>query len=170
MQTKPKANSVITHTLVGNVITFNVKDAGAITLDMNRLDAAIINRATVHGLIQRISDQAALSRDIETGKPASPVDKLNAMTELVDYYHSGTNEWRMVGTLGGSRAGSLLLDALCEAYSAKTRDELRAWLKKQSVASRTALSLEPRIKLIIDRMTAELTEGVDTESLLSELE
>lgn len=171
MQPKAKSNSVITHKQGANgEIIFTVLNAGDITLDVAATHQTIREQAMYHGFVQRISDQAAMSRDTETGLPATALDKFQAMQKLVEHYMTGTAEWRMTGGGGGSRAGSMLIEALCEAYPKKTREELRAWLKKQSAASRAALAVEPRLKAIIDRMTAELAESVDTDGLLSELE
>jgi hypothetical protein len=113
MQTKAKANSVITHAMEGDVITFKVKDAGEVGLDLTKLHEAIVKRAAVHGMIQRISDAAAISRDAETGQSATPKEKLAAMSALIDHYHSGTEEWRRTGT-GEGGGKSLTIEAIAE--------------------------------------------------------
>ena len=93
MITKAKSNSVITHKLENNVITFTVRDAGEFTLDMGKLSTAVRDRAAVHGMIQRISDRAAISRDEKTGLSATPESKLAAMQNLADFYMTGTEDW-----------------------------------------------------------------------------
>ena len=116
MQSKPKSNSVITHLVTelddGNMtITFNVRDAGEVVLNTSRLHDDIMQRAAVHGLIQRISDAAALSRDADTGKSASPADKLAAMQALVSHYETGTSEWKRAGT-GEGGGKSITVEAI----------------------------------------------------------
>lgn len=93
MQTKAKTNSVVTHAVEGRVITFNVKDAGSFTLDLDACSQAVRDRAMLHGMIQRISDRAAISRDSETGRAATPQEKLDAMKGLADFYATGTEDW-----------------------------------------------------------------------------
>lgn len=169
MQTKAKSNSVITHAVEGEVIVFRVKDAGEVMLDRTKLNAAIIERAAIHGLIQRVSDAAAISRNPETGLPAQPADKLAAMRALVEFYESGTGEWKRAGSGAGAVRG-LLLEALVQAYPEKDREKLGGWLKKRSAQERAALAVEPRIKLILDELRQRGTEAVDTEALLGELD
>lgn len=107
MQTKPKANSVITHQLLETgILRFNVLGAGFVDFDRTKVHAANLERAALHGFIQRISDAAALSRNTTTGAPASPADKLAAMEELVEHYHSGAAEWKRTGT--GTQGGLIV--------------------------------------------------------------
>ena len=116
MQTKAKGNSVITHALDGDKITFTVLGAGAVVMDTTKLADAIMQRAAIHGLIQRISDAAALGRDPDTGRSASPMDKLSAMTELVAYYETGTEEWKRTGT-GEGGGKSITIEAIAKVKS-----------------------------------------------------
>lgn len=177
MQLKPKSNSVITHAIAGNVITFTVKDAGEVKLDLGKMHTDLVGvwdgqsppRATVHGMVQRIADAAAISRNVETGLPATPMDKLNAMRGLVDHYNSGSAEWRIAG-VRAAPAGGFLLSALCEVYANKTREQLAAWLKKQSAASRAALSASPRFAEIITRLQQAAAADIDVDDLTSELD
>jgi hypothetical protein len=121
MQTKPKSNSIITHTVRelddGNIeITFHVKDAGDVVLNTKHLHDDIMQRAAVHGLIQRISDAAAKSRDEVTGKPASTQEKRDSMADLVAYYHTGTKEWKRAGT-GEGGGKSITIEAIARIKS-----------------------------------------------------
>ncbi len=116
MQTKAKGNSVITHALEGDKITFTVLGAGAVTMDTEKLHDDIMQRAAIHGLIQRISDAAAIGRDPETGRSASPAEKLAAMTELVAYYETGTADWKRTGTGEGS-GKSITIEAIARVKS-----------------------------------------------------
>jgi hypothetical protein len=115
MQTKAKANSVITHRVSedGKVITFVVLGAGEVNLDTTKLHDAIKERAAVHGLIQRGSDRAAIGRDSETGASATPEEKRASIQAWVDHVESGTAEWRMTGT-GEGGGKSLTIEAIAQ--------------------------------------------------------
>lgn len=107
MNAKTKSNSVVTHTLAESILTFSVREAGTFTINMKALHPDILARAAIHGLIQRISDKAAMERNPETGQPASPADKMARMKALADHYASGSAEWSM-RTGDGSGAGAAL--------------------------------------------------------------
>jgi len=113
----------------------------------------------VHGLVQRIQDRAAISRDPKTGKAAPPAEKLAAMKELVDYYNSGATEWNSPRSESAAR-GSYLLNALCEMFAGEqTREELSNWLKERSAEERAALELEPQVAQLIDKQRREKLGG-----------
>jgi len=172
MQSKPKSNSVITHVInaSGNLLAFRVMGAGEVALDMLKLNEAIITRAAIHGMIQRISDAAAISRDPETGKPATPAEKLAAMSALVEHYHSGASEWSRVG-VGGGPKGGFLFEALVRMYPAKTAEDIRTWLDGQSKSAQAALRANPKVAGVISTIRDERLVGtdVDTEALLAEI-
>ncbi len=110
MNTKRKSNSVITVAVVDGKLLFDVLGAGQVTFDPAKASAACKAHAELHGWKQRLSDAAALSRDDETGKPASPADKLAAVKELAEYYESGAEEWSRVGAGGGGK--SITIEAI----------------------------------------------------------
>lgn len=171
MQSKRKSNSVVTHDVAqadaGNVeITFRVLGAGAVTLQMVRMSEVNVNRAAVHGMIQRISDRAAIGRDPETGASATPQEKLAAMQALVDHYHTGTSEWSMVAKGEGAQRG-LLFQALCIAYPNRKPEEIREWLGKRSKAEQAKLRQSEKIAVIIAELQPDTGEA---DEMLSELE
>lgn len=167
MQTKPKSNSIITHSLVDNVITFKVQDAGAVELDMAEISTAVINHAAVHGMIQRVSDGAAKSRDAITGKPASPGEKLAAMIRIVDHYMTGTTDWNL--TREGGSEGGLLFRALCAARSKTDPEKIREFIDELKGSEKTALLNSPTVKPHADEIRAASTKGIDTDKLLKGL-
>jgi hypothetical protein len=111
MQTKPKANSVVTHAIVDGKIVFTVKDAGTFTFDPNKASATNRARAIVHGFIQRIADGAAISRNPDNGQPATAADKMARMQRIADHYESGAEEWAMRAATGPRKpdAGLIVL-------------------------------------------------------------
>lgn len=171
MTTKPKSNSVITTKVEGGVITFQVKDAGELLLDTSRVSESNRSRAMLHGFVQRVSDRAAISRNTETGLPATPSEKLAAMKELVEFYETGTEQWAMTRSGGGGVQldTQLLVKALGEIYPERTEEQLSAWVRKRSSAERVALLMSEKVKPIVERLREGLGKGVDSEGLLAEL-
>ena len=113
---KPKSNSVVTveQTDDGKLL-FNVLGAGVLTFDPAKCDASMNAHAALHGWKQRISDAAAMDRDPETGRPASPADKLTAMQDLAEYYMGGATDWRRVGKGGAGK--SITIEAIARVKS-----------------------------------------------------
>lgn len=169
MQNKGKTNSVVTHALVaGGVIEFTVKGAGSFRLDPNALSQAVRDRAMLHGLIQRVSDKAALGRDPVTGLPASPQDKLDRMRALAEFYMEGGDAWspdREASGEGGGKA-SLTMQGIAAYFKTSVADAERRVLglaerkgvdRKVMVA---ALAKEPAIiQAIADIKAARAPAG-----------
>lgn len=164
MVTKPKSNSVLTHEVNDNAVTFNVLEVGTLRLDFSKLNSAIIQRAAMHGMIQRISDAAAISRDPTTGQSATPEAKYTAMKALVDHYESGTSEWR-TAKVGGAGRVSNLLPALVKLYPNRSMVELAEWLASKSKEEKSALRNSPKIAQILAEMA-----GGNGDEILGELE
>lgn len=174
MQTKAKSNSIITHSVdeAGNV-TFHVKGAGDIILRVAGISDANRVRAMRHGLIQRVSDAAALSRNTANGQPATPEAKLAAMTRLVEHYNSGSEAWAPERE-GGSGPG---LDGLALAAVAEATGKSVADVVTLVTVSSKAKGVTPRVYLatlttagkvapILARMRAE-GSGVDADEELA---
>lgn len=167
MQTKQKSNSVITHEVNGRAITFHVIGAGDVTLDMDQVNDAVYQRAALHGMIQRLSDAAAIPRNPETGQPASPEEKRAAIAALADHYASGTVEWNRKRTGGeGAVSGGLLRRALEEMYPGK---DIPAFLNGKTKAEQAALRASAKVAPIIARMQSEAVKGIDVEAMLEGL-
>src|SRR5260221_7853950 len=133
MQSKRKSNGIIGHAVNGSVITFTV---GAQSFDMDV--ARIVDEgehgtwarmsengqfATLHGVVQKVSDRAAIGRDPETGASATPEEKFAAMKECAERLMSG-GPWNAVPTGTGS-SGGLLYRAMKAIYP-------NAWSDKTS--------------------------------------
>lgn len=145
MNDKRKSNSVVTHSLDGQILNFTVKDAGTFSLDMSRLHADVLARAAVHGLIQRISDRAAIERDTETGLPATPQAKMARMRALADHYMSGSPEWSTRAAASGASSESITIEALAK-WKGKDTASVRAWAEAKAIS-----------------------EGIETKALLATL-
>jgi hypothetical protein len=185
MQTKPKANSVVTHAIVDGKIVFTVKDAGTFTFDPNKASATNRARAIVHGFIQRIADGAAISRNPDNGQPATAADKMARMQRIADHYESGAEEWAMRAATGPRKpdAGLIVLamtrtvakgdadraNALIDGIATKRgidRDAaLAVWASVEDVAAEMARIRAERatVKVSADDLIAEMEadEGDD---------
>lgn len=120
MQSKPKANSIITSVLAtdGNNITFLVRghtDA-PLVLDLTKVSADNMRRAALHGFNQRIPDGAAIGAADKDGNivPAAERDALkhSRMAALVAHYNSGTAEWSRKVEGGTRDTGGIELRAI----------------------------------------------------------
>lgn len=165
MQSKPRSNSVVTHTiLAANLIEFNVLGVGPIRFDVSKVAEQNRERAMLHGFVQRISDRAAISRDPLTGQPATASDKHAAMKALVEYYETGAPEWTT--RVAGATSGGLLFQCLREAYPEQSPEAIRTKMDKWSKSEQVAVLNSKKIKPIADRLRAEGGKGVDAEALL----
>lgn len=132
MQSKPKSNSVITTewNFAERAISWKVLGAGRATLHLNKLHPAILETAAYHGLTQRGSDRAAISRDPKTGRAASAEEKLQAIQEWVAHVESGTEQWAMREGSGAAASG-LTYRAIAECTGG-TLDQVRERVAAQA--------------------------------------
>ncbi len=189
MQTKPKANSVITHSMQDGKIVFNVLGAGSFAFDPDKASAENRARAMIHGFVQRISDGAARLKDTKNGASATPAEKMGFMKRIADHYMSGATEWRLTETSTGKRSvdAGLVIMAMIRALAGvkdvdaaerifaqqvtlkkfADRDAaIKAWAESRQVADAIKVILAERAaaaaNLDADAMLAEL--GLDDES------
>jgi len=177
-----RANWVIAHKVEGTVIKWMVKDAGTLTLDVAALHEKIRERAAVHGMIQRVSDAAAIPRDTKTGASATAEEKFKSMQRLVEHYASGSEDWNRKGGERAERVvkepsgAELLRMALAIAkpqleaekiaifVKARKANEIAALLGHESMAEAVALAKEE-----LEKKDKAAAEGVNAEELLSGL-
>ena len=165
-----KSNSVITHEVErtggGQLIKFNVVGVGILQLSTASLSPEVFEKAAVHGMVQRISDAAAIGRNPDTGRSATPQEKFDAMAKLVAHYESGTSEWSRVRESGeGSNRGQLFR-ALGIIYPQRTPEQIRAWMDKQTKEQLSAVRKSQKVRDAI----ATFTDGSEGDAILSELE
>ena len=144
-----------------------------IVLQARDLSEAIMEMALLHGLKQKIVDAAAISRNPETGRSASTKDKYEAMREVADRLLAGA--WNKVrGDGSGTGTGGLLFAALCRIYTAKTPEDIRAFLDGKTLAEQAALRKNPRVAAVIEEIKLERAGdeegGADTDDMLAELD
>lgn len=151
-------------------IMFTVKGAGVVSLQLSKIHADNLRHAAIHGMIQRISDAAAISRNPETGAAASPEAKLEAMQKLVAHYESGTAEWTRVREAGPK--GGLLFEALVRMGN--SAEEVREFLDGLSDKEQAALREDSDVAPIIAQIKAEKAKAdtgpkPDTKAMLASL-
>lgn len=133
MQPKRKSNSVVTTSrLESGALAFDVLGAGRVTFDPTKAHPDMRAYAEIHGWGQRIVDAAALGRDDETGKPASPAEKMARMQRVVDHYESGTDQWRLDARAGGGQ--SIVVLAYQRHGNIATYDMAKAAIERRAVA------------------------------------
>ena len=176
METKKRANSIISTRTDENGIVFSVTGAGELHLPFEDLSEIVRKRAMVHGLIQRISDAAALSRDPDTGKPATPQAKYDEMARLVAHYRTGTVEWgiRREGGGGETREGGLTIRALANVQKtdvATMREKVERMAEKNGTTTRAILAklaTQSAVAAEIARLKSA-TVAVDADELLADI-
>ena len=165
-----KRNATISATINGNTLALTFANGETLAMCGDALNTDVQQYAMMHGLKQKLVDAAAISRNPETGRPATVEDKYQAVKAVYDRLLSG--QWNATRE-GGGNAGGLLLQALCRMYAGrKTPDQLREFLADKSDAEKTALRKNPRVAAIIEDIRAEQGKAanIDTDELLGELE
>jgi aryl-alcohol dehydrogenase-like predicted oxidoreductase len=101
-----------------------------------------VNRehAEDYGWLQRLSDTMAMSRDTETGLPATPQDKMARLQTLVDHYMSGSADWNRASGPRGPQAP-------------------RKIAAIQQVADLRGISYAEAEVIVVNKALAELTSG-----------
>ena len=166
-----KRNATISATINGNTLALMFANGETLAMRGDALNSDVQQYAMMHGLKQKLVDSAAISRNPETGRPATVEDKYQAVKTVYDRLLAG--QWNATREGGGGATGGLLLQALCRMYAGrKTPDELKAFLADKSDAEKTALRKNPRVAQIIDDIRAEQGKAanIDTDELLGELE
>lgn len=150
MATDRKRNSVIGHSIneATGVITFEVVGAGSFSFDVTKAGEANAQKAAFHGYVQKISDKAAIGRDPDTGRSASPKEKYDAMHALAKHLEGG-GTWSMRAAVKAVLDRAALIQAICTArgfeeakvilkLAGKLDEELRVYLTARDVAAEYA--------------------------------
>lgn len=183
MLAKPKSNSVVTHTLAedGCTLTFKVRGAGEFVFDVMTASAENQHRAAIHGFVQRISDGAAIARNTDTGRPATPEEKMARMQAIAAHYASGGKEWGMPRGGNGSTGGAkervnIVVRALAALQGVSVGEALevvRARAEKGRVTTKAYLARLATAQAVIDKVVelraAEAKADADGDGLLADL-
>ena len=168
--TKRNAAIAIDIQMPAGILTLTFANGKALTIGKNDLTEEQQTRALLRGVKEKLVDAAAISRNPETGRPATIDDKYNAVKAVYDRLLAG--QWNAAREGGGGGSGGLLFKALCRMYSNKSPEQIAAFLAGKTDAEKTALRKNPKIAAIIEELRAETGKAanIDTDELLGELE
>ena len=170
MNEQAKRNATISATITDGALVLAFANGETLTLRADALNIDIQQQAMMHGLKQKLVDAAAISRNPETGRPATVEDKYQAVKTVYDRLLAG--QWNATRE-GGGATGGLLAQALTRMYAGrKTAEDIKAFLAEKSDAEKAALRKNPRVAQIIEDIRAEQGKAanIDTDELLGELE
>lgn len=176
METKKRANSIISTRGDATGITFTVSGVGELRLEYATLSQTVRDHAVFHGLKARITDAAALERNPDTGKPATPQAKFDEMARLVAHYQTGTTDWsiRREGGGGENREGGVTLRALANVQKtdiSTMREKVERMAEKNGTTTRAILAklaTQSAVAAEIARLKSA-TVAIDADELLAEL-
>jgi hypothetical protein len=164
-----------------SVLTFTVGNAGTFTVDASALPDEIRTRAMLHGLVQKISDAAAMPKADLTGDvELDAATKYEAMRSVAERLTSG--EWSKRSGDGSGPVAGVIFRAFSEwvgdmaakkKVAAPSDEKVRETYDAKSRAEQLALRNVPAIAKIIERIKSErgsdASKSVDTDELLGEL-
>ena len=174
-----KKNSIISVEANADGILFTVEGAGDFTVNFGNLSDDIRNKAMLHGLVQKVSDAAAMPK---ADLPADPIEaakvKFAAMRAVADRLIEG--DWsKRSGDGSGPVAGIIYrafeqwaMEKAAKVKKTITAEQIRAIYDAKSRAEQLALRSVPEIAEIIEQLKAErgaTASKVDTSALLDEL-
>jgi len=144
----------------------------SITITEHQLTRDIANRALWHGISAKLVDATAISRNPDTGRSATSMDKYNAANEVYQRLIAG--QWNKVrGDGTGTGSGGLLFRALSLAYPTKTPEQIRAYLATKNLSEQATMRKSDKLATIIEDLRAKDAangEPVDEEALFEGLE
>ncbi len=167
-----RKNAIVSVETTEQSIAFVVDGVGTIDIDLASLASEVTSRAIIHGIVQKVSDAAAL------GKDATPSDKFQAMKAVADRLIAGN--WNKPAGETGAPVQGLIWMAyreVMQSLAAKAKktvsdDDLRAKYDAKSRADQLALRTNPEIAKVIERIKSERQTNntvIDTDALLAEL-
>jgi hypothetical protein len=161
-------------------LTFTVGNAGSFTLTPATLTDEIRNHAMAHGLVQKVSDAAAMPKDELAGKSDDEIAslKFNAMQSVAERIANG--EWSKRSGDGSGPVAGIIYRAFERwvgeiAKKAKkdapSTDAIRAKYDAMSRGEQLALRNVPAIGKIMDELRADKgsKSEVDTSALLADI-
>lgn len=148
------------------ILTLNFGDGRTLEVDTTKLSESIQQEAMLHGLKAKLVDGAAISRNTDTGRPASLDDKYNAVKEIFDRITSPTGTWNKGRAEDTPKAkGNLLVRALMQ-MTGKDKTYVDDFLASKTKEERKALESNERVVAIMNELKPA---SVDTNALLGEL-
>jgi hypothetical protein len=163
-----------------STITFNIRGAEPLVLDMGKLHPDVFKRAAAVGMAQvRIIDAAAIQRADGNGGVRTEAEMLELkrerMASLIEHYMSGTSEWTKGRAAGGGaiKEAGITLAAMSRVWPGRDCEELVAGvMAKRGVERKAALALFASTKEVAAAIAAIKAERatVSADSLLAEMD
>jgi len=172
MQVKPKSNSVCTSVFdaASKTLTFKVLGAGECALRIGATAPEVQFEAMVRGFNQRCVNAAALGRDKDTGKSATPAEKFAGVKALVDHYNSGSADWSPARTASGPKPLDAILLAAVGEVTGKPPEVVLALVAKGAETHKLTghqylakLATSPAVGKVADRLRAERVAAPDLD-------
>lgn len=116
--------------IVEGKITFTFDGLDPVVFDHEKVSEQMRDMAETHGWMQRLGDNAAISRKQKDGTVIDVTEQMrrDAVLELVNHYESGTTEWNLKTARGPSQNPTILAIA---AKRGCTYAEAEAFLAAQ---------------------------------------
>lgn len=176
-----KKNALITvvHNPDTNVLTFTVGEAGTIEIPVSDVPEEVRNRALLHGLVQKVSDAAAMPKSELTGNAKKDAKaKFDKMSAVATRILGG--DWSRKAGDGTGQVSGIIFRAFSEYVEdmAKAKkkpipdaDKIRAVYDSKSRAGQLALRNVPEISAIMERLRSERgpSVSINTDELLGDL-
>lgn len=176
-----KKNSIIAAAFADNIITITVTDAGEISLPLASLTDELKTRAMVHGLIQKISDAAAIAK---SELPADPIAaakvKFSAMSAVAERLREG--DWSKRSGEGSGPVAGIIYRAFAEWLADVQKSSKKPPLSDDETRAKYVAAVErcgshkavgnlAPVAVIVERLKSERgpVATVDTDSLLADL-
>lgn len=174
-----RKNALISVALNDRSLAFTVGEQ-SFSVDCSALSTEITDRAMYHGLVQKISDAAAIAKSELTGDATLDAEtKFSAMQSVAERLMAG--DWSKRSGDGAGPVAGVIYRAFEEwalAMAAKKKTaapdaaKIRSVYDAKTRAEQLALRNVPAIAAIIERIKSErgtAASAVDTDALLGEL-
>lgn len=183
MQTKPKANSIITHALEGANVRFFFRGESVGLLQPDMISPANRARAMLHGFVQRVGDGGAVEMRAPDGtlrtKDEMDAIKRARITRLIEHYNSGAEDWNLERAGGGGvDTGGLTIAGIMRHFSTPDKPcdndaaerKVTAFMERHGLERKAALAKLALIPEIANAISAIKAERAGVQVSLSDLD
>lgn len=157
-------------------VEFDVIDHEPFAILAKDLTSSVQLEALCHGLKQKISDAAAIARNPDTGRAASPFDKYAAMIEVRNRLQIG-GAWNANRTGDGTGGARSLLALALERLMGKSPETIDKFLADKSAKEQAKMRADARIAPIIQAIKDEraaargpAAKSTDVDAMFAELD
>jgi hypothetical protein len=125
--------------IVGNTVQFTFDGLDGVIFDADKAHDAVRAYAMMHGFMQRLGDNAAISRTQKDGTVITVTEQMrrDAVMELVNHYESGTENWNLAVSSKAPKQNAAIL--ALSAQIGKTYAETEAAMANGNLAELMAM-------------------------------